>query len=201
MRRLCYAVLLIGLTPLALPAGLIQTVNFFDGNWDFSLSESDGAVNDSKVSVTFPPLATRITAEKASGSGGVRISAFLTGSISTAGYDNIRLSFVTTSSGLEWNGDLTSAVSASDGLLVTGSGISVVNDGPRDLIFDSSVADGEITDLSFTLQVNALNEFLSLSRIEIFGETLGSTAVVPEPTSLAFLACGVCPLMLRRRRT
>jgi len=59
-----------------------------------------------------------------------------------------------------------------------------------DFSFDSSVDNNEITDLTFTLQVNANTEEVSVSHVQLMG------ILVPEPSSALILLIGSAGLMI-----
>ena len=194
-------------------AGLITTFDFTDGNWATTFTEFDTAVNESTVT------AATITADKGSGSGGVRVEVDLVGSISTLGFTDLTLQFFgDTASTLEWNADMSSGVSAADGLRIFGSGIDINANGSNDLsgtaeegqfdvgtifptsefgtgfAFDPSVGNGSLSDLKFLLQVNAAAEVLSISSVQLHGNA------VPEASELALLGLGLAGLATHRRR-
>lgn len=205
-------------------AAIISTLDFSDATtWSVTLTESNGSVQNNS-SVT----GGSILADEGSSGGanaGVRITVDLVGSISTAGFENISLSFFgLAGGGLEYDADLETTVSDSDGLRILGSGVDVnanslnsinntdaeddfdagtVFPSPNlasDFVFDSSVGDSVITDLTFVLQVNVGQETLQVSSVQI----LGDAVAVPEPGccfAFGVLCAGGVITSLRKRKS
>ncbi|MEQ9408472.1 MAG: PEP-CTERM sorting domain-containing protein [Fuerstiella sp.] len=188
----------------AVMGGIITTLDFTDSHWSISLTGTGSGTFSNQSSAT----ASTITATKTGSAGGARIVVDLIGSISTVGFQNIRLAMDGAASNMEWNGDLTGGVSSSDGFRVLGAGVDIngnaANDlsgtlaetdffnGPAsfpnanlsgDFLFDNSIANSSLSDLQFILQVNANNEQISLSNVRLLGDAI--TTAVPEPSSLA----------------
>lgn len=202
-------------------AALITAFDFEDGRWQTTLSESGTAINESTVS------AGSISVAKGSGSGGSRIDVRLRlgESISTVGFDSVSLRFDAIAFGtLEWNGDLTTSVTSTDGIRFFGSGLEInanaindltgtaaelefASDGVRPNAFPSAnfqtgfqfhggTANSAIHDLTFRLQVNAGSEQVTISNVQLHGTPIES---VSEPRSLVSLA-GMSLIVLWRNR-
>lgn len=196
-------------------ASLITTLDFSDtSTWAVTFTDS-GGVNDSTVS------GGTITADKSGSLGGARVFVNLIGSISTAGFQNITIGFDGQATELEWNGNLSNVVNNTDGLLIFGDGVNINANTNNDISgtaaegeftagttfptanfnsgfsFAASVDNGTISNLAFTLQVNAGNEELSLSNVQIFGDVIA----VPEPTTFLMFGAALVGLGYRRRRS
>ncbi|TWU47515.1 hypothetical protein Poly51_53150 [Rubripirellula tenax] len=200
-------------------ADLITTFDFLDGRWASVLTASGGN-NDSTVT------SSAITVAKSGSTGGVRVAVNLTGSISTVGFENIRLEFFGNANGtaeFEWNGNLTGAVASTDGFRIIGSGVEINANALNDIsgtaaetdidsgsvfmsggnlsgsfVFLPSANNGSISDLSIILQSNAGTETLALSNFQLFGDVVA----VPEASTFALgLAAAAGGFVrLRRRR-
>ena len=194
-------------------AAVIANLNFTDGNWTTSFTQS-GGTNESSVT------ATTITADKSGTAGGVRATVTLTGAISTVGFENITISFFGSADNLEWNGNLQNPVNSTDGLRIVGSGVEINSNTPSisgtdaeteftngttfptlnfgsDFSFDPSVDNSSITSLEFILQVNANDETISVSNVQILGDPI---VVVPEPSAVGLVCLGAVGWVARRRR-
>jgi hypothetical protein len=200
-------------------ASLITTLNFTDGNWTVFKS-GNGGHNNSTFGSNFLEAHHRSTGNQSSGE---RLTANLTGSISTVGFENITLQFSgLTQETLEWNANMTTAaVSNADGLRIFGTGVEInanqandISGTPAeaefaagttfptaafgsDFAFDASADNGSISNLTFRLQVNNSNERLRVSNVQIFGDSVP----IPEPSHAGLLAllCGGAIVMIRRR--
>ncbi len=190
-------------------AAVVATLNFDDTIWTQTFTETGGN-NDSIVA------GGTITADKSGSAGGVQIRVTLNGSISTLGFENITLGFDGSTVGvLEWDASGGGAVTASDGIHIVGSGVTIDSNGisgttaatdftngstfptsnfGSDFAFDTSVDNSAINSLTFTVRVNAGPEEISLSNVQILGN------VVPEPSSVLLLTFGSIALLAKRRR-
>lgn len=200
------------LAPASAEAALITQLDFSTPDWSSTLFVSGTATGAFTADTT-----ARV--DKTSGSGGVRLRLNLLGSISTIGFENIRLEFDGVSGDLEWNGNLTGTPNSSDGVRIEGDGVVIdasgINgtaaetdwtSGPTsfpstnfnsDFTFAAGVDDSQISTLSFVLQVNANDEFVELTNVEIHGDAIPA---VPEPSSCLLLGLGAAGLVALRRR-
>ena len=204
-------------------AALITTVNFNDDIWQVNLSESGTAQNTSSYSAD--SMSAR--KGNGAGGTRIEIALNAGSSLSTVGFQNISIAFSGLTQGiLEWNGDLSGGVASTDGLSVVGSGVAInanvlndisgtpaadefASDGVvptsfptanfhSDFSFGTSVNNSSINDLLFILQVNAKDEQLTISKIQILGDPI---ATVAEPGSfLAFAILSTFGLAMHRRR-
>lgn len=188
-----------GVASVQVQGAVISTIGDFTSpsQWTISYAAS-GGTNESTAT------ATTLKADKSGATGGVGVEASLVGSISTAGYKNITLTF-------NWanTGDLEFGTfnygGASDGFSATttqgpasvssaslgdpASGAS----GTATLVFGEGAFDSAITNLVIRANVNAGDEVITLSNFSVNGEA------VPEPASLSLLAMAGL-VGLRRRR-
>jgi len=194
---------------------LISTFDFNDGNWDVQVTTFDGGVDDGSGVVSN----TSLFADRDSGTGGVLVTATLTGTISTVGFNDVTLSFTNTNTAgnLEYFGttvfgsngdgfsiqssqgisfDTTGASSGFEILLDAGTAWNTTNASgqSQDLQFASSVNNSSVSNLTIQLQVDAESEAHTLSAFSLNG------TAVPEPSSFLFLGVVGCVVTIYSSR-
>lgn len=217
------ACVILALGSMRADAAIISSDLDFDNPaiWSLAITTSSTAGDGGSGSIG---SGTGLTADKGSGSGGVRLTATLIGSLSTVGFNDIFLTFTNSAAGgMEFDGINLAAVNSTDGFIVastqglsfttnTASGLfkTALEPGTtwnptnaitfgQDLTFDSSAENGSITNLVFILQVDANAEVVSLSGITLNGTAIASPSV-PEPAGLTLAASALGLCVLRRFR-
>lgn len=200
-------------------ADIITTINFDDAIWDIQAIETASDLIGAQSGSQFS--GNSLTAEKDTTDGGaVIVTATLTGTISTIGFENIQLEFTQQSSNLEYDASNFSdgsgdsfAITSSEGLNFSTLGASSAFETALDqfgdvwteanastfgqtLSFDATVNNGTISSLVVQLKVNGSSP-AELTRIGNL--TLTGSVATPEPRAICFWLLGTAGFVVFRR--
>lgn len=205
-------------------AGVITTLDFSTSDWNVGVTILGSALNNGS-GVTLGGNGLRADRTGTAG-GGIYVLVTLSGTISTVGYQNIKLEFVSDGSSTNrWDSTRVFGstgdgfrISSSEGIDFETKGAHTafetkldasgtfwdtttaagMTPGPTDLQFSSAVDNSLITDLTFQLQVNDTNDFIRIRSVNITGDELTG---VPEPSVLSFLTLLTGCFTIARRRS